>query len=173
MTSIRIVAVLLLAVALAACHQDTASLPPPHEPGPADVGVMCHMNLSEHGGPKGQVFLKGKESEAGQPLWFSSVRDTFTWLLMDDGLDASVSAVWVNDMGRARNWNQPDAGAWVEAHKALFVVGSDSGASMGGGELVPFAERRAADSFIALHGGQVVDFKQVDRALLDRTGASK
>jgi len=170
--SLRIPALLLCGL-LAACGPDkTASLPAPHEPGPGDMGTICHMALDEHIGPKGQVFLKGQDSAEQQPLWFSSIRDTFTWLLMDDGLSQTVSAVWVNDMGRSTDWDHPPKGAWVEAHQALYVINSDKSTSMGAGtsspsEIVPFADRTAAETFARLHGGKVVTFKEIDRPLLE------
>ncbi len=156
-------AVPALALALAACQPDhQAAAPSPQEPGPGAVGTICRMNLVEHHGPKGQVFVSGTD----KPFWFSSVRDMFTWLLVDDGLGTEVAAIYVNDMGRAKNWDNPEPGTWVEAHRALFVVGSNRTAAMGGTELVPFGDRPAAERFVAGHGGRILTFKQVDRNVL-------
>lgn len=166
-------AALLVTAALTACQDQTASLPQPREPGRDAVGTLCHMTLSDHGGPKGQVFLKGPANGPDSaPLWFSSVRDTFTWLMVDEGLDKSVAAIWVNDMGRATNWEHPEAGTWIDARKALFVIGSDKAAGMGGGELVPFSDKTAAQAFIAKHGGRVVAFSQIDRDLVTALNTS-
>lgn len=160
----NMLAALAMVVALGACQEQRAAMPQPQEPGPDAVGTICHMALAEHAGPKGQVFVTG-EGE-GRPLWFSSVRDTFTWLLVDEGLGKSVAAVWVNDMGKARDWSKPEAGAWVDARKAVYVVGSDKDAGMGGAELVPFADKAAAERFAHSHGGVVMPYAAVSRETL-------
>lgn len=158
-----LIAAALLAVAVAACGDDkVATLPAPREPGPDAIGTVCRMALSEHTGPKGQVFIGSQDA----PLWFSSVRDTFTWLLVDDGAGGRFAAIYVNDMGRSANWEKPDADAWVEARTAHFVVGSDRGAAMGGGELVPFSDRGKAEEFAGRHGGKVIGYAQISRDLL-------
>lgn len=159
----RLAAILILMLALAACGDDrAASLPPPQEPGANATGTICRMSLAEHAGPKGQVFLKGQ----GEPLWFSSVRDTFTWLLVDEGMEKTVAAIYLNDMARATSWDKPEAGAWVEARDAVLVVGSDRGIDMGGAELVPFSDRAAAERFALAHGGHVLPFAAIDHAVL-------
>lgn len=168
MSPVRFVAILALGLLVAACNQEkTAALPQPLEPGPDAVGTICRMTLAEHGGPKGQVFLNGQD----KPLWFSSVRDTFTWLLVEDGGGQSYAAIWVNDMGRSKAWDRPEAGAWVEARQAVFVSGSDKGAEMGGSELVPFSDPAAAREFVGAHGGTVLAYAQITRDVLAGTGA--
>jgi len=163
MKAFRLAATLAVGLLLAACNQDkAASLPQPLEPGPDAVGTICRMALAEHGGPKGQVFLRKDD----KPLWFSSVRDTFTWLLIEDGGQQHYAAIWVNDMGKSKAWDRPDAGAWVQARQAFFVAGSDKGAEMGGTELVPFADRKAAENFAHAHGGTVLGFSQITREVL-------
>lgn len=146
---------LLLLLALAACGEKEAARPAAREPGPDAIGALCHMALSEHRGPKAQLFLKGDPS----PVWFSSVRDLFAWL-KEDGAGKSYAAIYVNDMG-AGEWDRPPAGSWIDAEKALFVAGSDRDADMGGAELVPFSGQSAADGFIAAHRGHIVHFKDI------------
>ncbi len=155
---------LALVSVLAACNPDQkAALPQPQEPGSDAVGTICGMNLNEHHGPKGQVFV----SDGDQPFWFSSVRDAFTWLLVDDGLGKTVAAIYVNDMGKATDWANPQPGTWVEARHAWFVVASDRVGGMGGAELVPFGERAQADHFAAQHGGRVLAFQQINSSVLN------
>ncbi|HSV29302.1 MAG TPA: nitrous oxide reductase accessory protein NosL [Candidatus Omnitrophota bacterium] len=162
----NLIASALVALAVSACGEDkVAALPPPQEPGPNAIGTVCRMSLSEHTGPKGQVFVRSQDA----PLWFSSVRDTFTWLLVDDGAGKNFAAIYVNDMARASNWAKPEAGAWVDARKAHYVVGSTKGADMGGSELVPFSGRADADAFAQAHGGIVVSFDKITRDLLMKT----
>lgn len=163
MKPISVIAAIMMTLALSACSEDKlAALPSPHEPGPNAIGTVCRMSLSEHNGPKGQVFITAHDA----PLWFSSVRDTFTWLQVDDGAGRQFAAIYVNDMARARTWDKPEAGAWVEAKKAHFVIGSDKGADMGGSELVPFSDRKAAEDFAGRHGGKVVEYTQITPELL-------
>jgi copper chaperone NosL len=170
MKAFRLAAALCLGLALAACNQDkAASVPAPHEPGPDAVGTICRMALSEHGGPKGQVFLRSGD----RPLWFSSVRDTFTWLLIEDGNAPSAAAIWVNDMARSKAWDRPDAGAWVQARHAFFVAGSDRGTGMGDAELVPFSDRAMAQDFANKHGGTVLGFSQITREVLAGAAANQ
>ena len=148
----RIACTLLLAL-LAACSGDTVPLPPPPpaEAGDEATGYYCGMLLMDHAGPKGQVHLASRDA----PLWFSSVRDTIAFLrLPEEAKD--ITAVYVNDMGAARNWDQPESGTWVDAHTAWFVIDSTMRGGMGANEAVPFASREAADAFRAEHGGEVV-----------------
>ncbi|MCR6630506.1 MAG: nitrous oxide reductase accessory protein NosL [Magnetospirillum sp.] len=166
MSPFRLVIALAAGLLAAACDQGgSGRVPQALEPGPDAIGTICRMALSEHGGPKGQVFLNAQD----KPLWFSSVRDTFTWLLIEDRPGTGLAAIWVNDMGKSTAWDKPAAGAWVEARQAVFVVGSDKGAQMGGSEFVPFADRAAAAAFAASHGGKVMGFGDITREVLAAT----
>jgi copper chaperone NosL len=146
-------AMLLLALLLSACGRPapTAPPPPPSEVSDEATGYYCGMLLVDHAGPKGQIHLASRDT----PLWFSSVRDTIAFLRLPEE-SRDIVAVYVNDMGKARNWDQPEAGAWVDAHAAWFVVDSAMRGGMGANEAVPFAARTDADAFRDRHGGQVV-----------------
>lgn len=146
---------LLLLLGLAACGDKPADRPAARDPGPDAVGTLCHMALSEHRGPKAQLFLEGQAA----PLWFSSVRDLFAWL-REEGSGKPYAAIYVNDMEQG-SWDHPAPGSWVAAEQAWFVTGSDRDADMGGGELVPFSRPEAAGRFIAAHGGQIMRFKDI------------
>lgn len=143
----------LVMLMLAACERAGPAAPPP---APAEIsdeatGHYCGMLLADHEGPKGQIHLASRSG----PIWFSSVRDTIAFLrLPEEAKD--VVAVYVNDMGSAPRWDQPQAGAWVEARTAWFVVDSSMRGGMGANEAVPFATRPAAESFSASHGGRVL-----------------
>ncbi len=161
----RALAATLFLLSLAGCGDDgsvASARPVPREPGPEAVGTLCGMFLSEHAGPKGQVFLWGQD----QPLWFSSVRDTFAWLLIDEEGGKEFAAIYVNDMARATRWAAPEVGTWIEARRAYYVIGSDKGAAMGSSELVPFSDPGRADEFAGRHGGRVVTFQQITPATL-------
>lgn len=142
----------LLAVGLAACsdQKETAAVPPPQEVAEA-VGHYCGMLLTEHPGPKGQIHLESMLA----PVWFSSVRDAIAFMRLPEE-PRDISVVYVNDMGRAKNWDQPEAGAWVEIGEAWFVIESNQLGGMGAAEAIPFGEEQQAQAFQAEHGGKVV-----------------
>lgn len=147
-------AALGLAMLLATgCDRAGPAGPPPVAAEVPDdaTGHYCGMLLSDHEGPKGQIHLESREG----PIWFSSVRDTVAFLrLPEEARD--VSAVYVNDMGLARSWEHPEAGTWVDARNAWFVVESTMTGGMGAPEAVPFSTEPAAETFRAEHGGRIV-----------------
>lgn len=137
----------------AACDRAAPAGPPPAPVEVSDeaTGHYCGMLLADHDGPKGQVHLASR----AEPVWFSSVRDTIAFLrLPEEAKD--VVAVYVNDMGKARQWAQPEPGTWVDAHAAWFVVDSAMRGGMGANEAVPFASEPDAEAFRARHGGRVL-----------------
>ena len=151
----------LATLMLVACGKGAPAAPPP---APAEVsdestGYYCGMLLADHEGPKGQIHLaSGKD-----PVWFSSVRDTIAFLrLPEEAKD--VVAVYVNDMGRARHWAQPEAGTWVDAHAAWFVLDSSMRGGMGANEAVPFGTQAAAESFRDRHGGRIARLDDIPDA---------
>ena len=147
--------VLLALVSLAACKRETAdtALPPPREITDAAIGQFCGMALSEHAGPKGQIFVRGLPD----PYWFATVRDAFAFAMLPE-MPKAITAIYVNDMARARNWDQPEPGTWVEAHAASFVIGSRRRSGMDTDEAIPFGDAAVADRFAAANGGRVVRF---------------
>lgn len=151
-------AMALLSFALAACDwsAEVAEVPPPVENGGDAVGYFCNMLLAEHGGPKGQVHLQGREA----PLWFSSVRDTVAFTLLE-GEPKDVTAIYVNDMGKATDWAQPESGTWVALQDAWLVIESRRMGGMGLPEVVPFGSAAAAEAYIAQQGGRVVRLAEV------------
>lgn len=146
---------------LAACGEDeSAAAPPPPVTLTQDaIGHFCGMALAEHPGPKGQALLRSRE---GRPVWFSSARDAiaFTHLAEEP---KTIRAIYVSDMAKAGSWDDPGASNWVEARRAVFVVGSSRRGGMGADEAVPFSDRGAAERFAAAHGGQVLAFAEVPR----------
>jgi copper chaperone NosL len=153
----RVGGVLVAAIALVTlaggCDSRSPGSPPPQ---PAEVqadstGHYCGMLLADHEGPKGQVHLASRD----RPVWFSSVRDTIAFTRLPDE-PRDVTAIYVNDMARAKRWEQPEPGAWVDARQAWFVIGSDRRGGMGAPEAVPFSDAAAAEAFRATHGGRVV-----------------
>lgn len=145
-------------LALAACQKEAAQLPPPHRMTAEAIGHYCGMNLFEHPGPKGQIFA----ASLIEPVWFSSVRDTIAFTMLPDE-PKDIQAIYVSDMGKAPSWDKPGSDNWVEARKALFVIGSRVKGGMGGDEAVPFSDRAAAENFVGKNGGKIVAFDQVPR----------
>ncbi len=156
----RLVMALAAALLLAACNDDAADAvpPPPAHLTSEAMGVFCGMNLLEHPGPKGQIITKSRID----PFWFSSVRDTVAFTLLPEQ-PRDVRAIYVSDMGRAPDWDNPGADNWIDARKAFFVIESRRRGGMGAAEAVPFGARAAADAFVAANGGRIVAFADIPR----------
>ena len=148
-------AVLLL---LAACGEEQqASAPPaPHEVTDEAIGHYCGMALVEHPGPKGQVILQSRD----EAVWFSSARDAIAFTRLPEE-PKDIAAIYVTDMAKVKNWDHPERGAWVDARRAWYVIGSTRKGGMGGDEAVPFGQEQAARQFSEAHGGEVVAFDAV------------
>lgn len=151
---------LLAALSAGGCdsQDSTAEAPPPVALTAEAIGHFCGMALLEHEGPKGQILLRGSD----RPVWFSSARDAIAFTMLAEEAK-TLRAIYVSDMGRAESWDQPGATNWVEARRAVFVIGSSRRGGMGAAEAVPFSDRQAADRFAAEHGGRVLTFAQVPR----------
>ncbi|MEI8394803.1 MAG: nitrous oxide reductase accessory protein NosL [Rhodospirillaceae bacterium] len=145
---------------LTGCQQQDTAIPPPLEVSDAASGHYCGMPLAEHPGPKGQIFLR---SAPGKPIWFTSVRDAIAFTFLPEE-PKDVIALYVNDMGRAKNWEQPEPGTWVEARQAWFVIDSSRKGGMGAPEAIPFGEQAAATAFREANGGRVVRFADIPAA---------
>ena len=133
--------------------------PPPAELHAEAVGHYCRMLLVDHEGPKGQVHLASRK----EPVWFSSVRDTLAFMRLPEE-PRDISAVYVNDMGRAKDWSQPEPGLWVDPRQAWFVIDSKQRGGMGAPEAVPFSSAAAADAFRTAHQGRVVRLADIPDA---------
>ena len=157
-----------LLVALTACHKETTEIPAPHKMTAEAIGHYCGMNLFEHPGPKGQIFA----ASLIEPVWFSSVRDTIAFTMLPDE-PKDIQAIYVSDMGKAASWDKPGADNWVEARKALFVIGSQLKGGMGSDEAVPFSDRAAAEKFVGKNGGHIVTFDQVPREYVLASDSAK
>ncbi|MBK0326132.1 nitrous oxide reductase accessory protein NosL [Rhodobacteraceae bacterium F11138] len=156
--------VILVCLAFAACKTEIAQDTTPVALNADAVGHYCQMNLLEHDGPKAQAHLNGLP---GAPLFFSQVRDVVAYLRMPEQ-SHEISAVWVNDMGaEGASWAAPGAQNWIDAETAVYVVGADVVGGMGAPELVPFADRGAAQGFAAANGGAVMTLDEIpDAAVL-------
>jgi copper chaperone NosL len=145
---------------LAGCENEAKAPPPPPFALTAEaIGRYCGMNILEHAGPKGQVILDAK---VGEPIWFSSARDTLAFTMLPEESKDYV-AIYVSDMAKAPSWDKPGTMNWVDARKAFYVIGSAVKGGMGAEETVPFSIRQVAANFALKNGGHVVTFDQVPR----------
>ncbi len=168
MKRLALAVALLAPLLLGGCFdKQAAKIPPPHTMTAEAIGHYCGMNLFEHGGPKGQIFV----ASLIEPVWFSSVRDTIAFTMLPDE-PKDIVAIYVSDMGKAQSWDKPGADNWIEASKALFVIGSRAKGGMGGEEAVPFSERAAAEKFVGENGGRIVAFAEVPRDYVLASGES-
>lgn len=152
--------VLLGLVFLAGCRRGDAgaNAPRPREVTDASVAQFCGMNLTEHAGPKGQIFTQGLPD----PYWFATVRDALAFAILPE-MPKAISAIYVSDMARAKNWDQPEPGMWVEARQASYVIGSRRRGGMGADEAIPFGDAAAARRFAEANGGRVVSYNDMPR----------
>ena len=156
-------AILLAAIPLmplTGCKEDEAAVPPPSpQTITADaIGHYCGMNMLDHPGPKGQIILASQK----EAVWFSSARDAISFTLLPEE-PKDIRAIYVSDMAKAPNWEEPGTTNWVDAKQASFVIGSRRQGGMGGEEAVPFSDKAAADKFVAENGGRVVAFSEVPK----------
>ena len=165
----RILALVVICLALAACDQQQASVtqPPPHDLTPDAISHFCGMNVLEHPGPKGQIILASRSD----PVWFSSARDALAFTMLPEE-PKDIQAIYVSDMGKAPSWDKPGAANWVEAHHAVFVIGSRLKGGMGADEAVPFSDRATAEKFASEQGGRIVSFGDMPRDYILAAGTA-
>ncbi|HEX6959406.1 MAG TPA: nitrous oxide reductase accessory protein NosL [Ferrovibrio sp.] len=155
---IRILLLLaVLVLPLTACDNDRqAVMPQPEEIAEDTAGFYCGMLLNDHPGPKGQIHLSDRQA----PLWFSAVRDAIAFTRMP-GEARNIRAIYVNDMAKVKNWSHPEPGTWIDAKKAVFVIGSKNRGGMGAQEAIPFGDAAAAQHFVDSYGGRIVRLAEI------------
>ncbi|MCP1659742.1 nitrous oxide reductase accessory protein NosL [Neisseria perflava] len=144
------------ALALAACGgKETAERPAPQALTAQAVGHYCNMSLTEHTGPKAQLFLNGQPD---RPVWFSTIKQMFGYTKLPEELKG-ISVIYVTDMGKVTDWSKPNAdNAWMDAKKAYYVIESGFVGGMGAEDALPFADKAQAEKFAQEKGGRVVSF---------------
>ncbi len=143
-------------LALSACKDDQANVPPAVAMTADALGHYCQMSLFEHDGPKAQIHLK----DAVAPLFFSQVRDAIAYQHMPEQ-DGKIVVIYVSDMGQADSWAKPGPENWLAADDAFFVVGSDAIGGMGAREVVPFGTRTKAQAFRDTRGGRIATLAEI------------
>ena len=131
-------------IALAACSkQDNSPPPAPQQISDSAVGHYCSMNLTEHNGPKAQIFLNGKPDKLPEE-------------------PKGIHAIYVTDMGKVKDWEKPNADTeWIDAKKAYYVIESSFIGGMGAEDALPFADKAQAEKFAKEKGGRVVGFAEM------------
>ncbi|OZI16192.1 nitrous oxide reductase accessory protein NosL [Bordetella genomosp. 7] len=155
----RLLAGALLVATLAACGNDTqqaADMPAPHTNLADAVGHYCSMALDEHTGPKGQIFLQGRDT----PVWFSAIKQVFAYTVLPEE-PKTIRAIYVNDMAGAELGHEPDPAAWIDARQAHYVIESRYIGGMGAEDAMPFSQRSQAEAFAQIHGGRVLGFADI------------
>lgn len=151
--------IFLVLLALSGCGgENDSSKPPPaaHEVTLDSVGHYCGMNLVEHSGPKGQIFVNGRE----HPVWFTAIKQVFAYTLLPEE-PKGISAIYVHDMGKVHDWNQPEPGTWIDARSAFYVIESEFIGGMGAEDALPFGDESKALEFAQKHHGRVVSFNNM------------
>lgn len=141
-----------------------AASPPPPPPRPIPPGAVaefCGMLLSEHDGPKGQIFLRGET----EPHWFASVRDALVYLRLPE-TPKNIAAVYVTDLARSEGNGTAQGTAWVAADQAFYVIESRRLGGMRLAEAFPFSDPAAARRFAEANGGRVVRLAEIPDAYL-------
>ena len=125
----KILPVLLAALLLSACPKEDDTPPPePQQISDRAVGHYCSMNLTEHNGPKAQIYLNGKPD---RPVWFSTIKQMFGYTKLPEE-PKGIHVIYVTDMGKVKDWSKPNAdAAWIDGKKAYYVIESGFIGGMG------------------------------------------
>ena len=152
-------ALVLAVLTLTSCNKEkTAEIPLPAPYDAQAIGHFCGMALSEHPGPKGQIWVESQP----KPYWFASVHDAIAFTLLPEE-PKDISVIYVNDVAKAPSWEHAEDGGWIDARKAFFVIESSLSGGMGTPEEVPFSDKIAAEAFARKNGGRVVSFEDIPK----------
>lgn len=152
-----------MALVLAACGpSETAS-------GPAEISdstacALDGMTLVDYPGPKAQIHYVGDQ----EPLFFCDTIEMFSLYLKPEQIK-KIKALYVQDMSKTQ-WDDPK-GAWMDARKAFYVVGSKKQGSMGP-TIGSFAERQDAETFAKENGGSVHPFADITSDMVSLDGGA-
>jgi len=160
-TLIRLAAIAAVAITVSACseQQSKTEVPLPVALTEESVGHYCNMTILEHTGPKAQIFLANNP----HPIWFSQVRDGIAFIRSPEEQEDAV-VVYVNDMGKATEWDFPGDDTWIDAQQAWFVIESRKTGGMGTPEVIPFGSEQSAAAFVGENGGMVVRLAEIPDA---------
>lgn len=157
---------------IAGCLGDEASAPTePPAPVALDEGKACDacgMIIADHGGPNGQVFYAGDNPPGRDgPAWYDSLSELVTDRAAAVDRGHEPVATYVTDYA-AVEYEITEAGddrvisshvaaeSFVDWDDAVYAVETGVIGAMGP-DLIPFADRAAAESFVETEGGRVVE----------------
>lgn len=151
---------------LAACSEQKAAAvsTAPADIGPATSCELDGMLLMDYPGPKGQIHYAGADG----PQFYCDTMEVINTLLMPEQV-RKVNAVYVQDMGKT-DWDSPK-GAWIDAHTALYVHGSQRKGSMGP-TLATFSSEADAQQFIQTYGGKLLRMADIKPEMVDLSGGA-
>lgn len=136
---------------LTACSEEQIKeIPQAQEPKEA-IGYYCNMTIVAHSAAKGQIFINRQD----KPIWHATIRDLFIYMKSPEE-SHDIAAIYVNDMGVA-NWDKPEAGTWIDARNAYYVIKSSKRNGMGGLAIVPFGDINKSKAFVSKYGGEIVN----------------
>jgi len=125
----------------------------------ADECHLCGMLITQFPGPKGETYSK----HAPSAQKFCSTRDMFAYYLQPENM-GHTNQLFVHDMAKS-HWDRPDDSHFTDAKTAWYVIDHSQQGSMGA-TLASFSQRAHADAFAVEFGGRVIDFAQIDTALI-------
>lgn len=146
------IAALAAAALVAACGHDAQTPPPAREITDATVSVLDGMSLKDYPGPKAQIVYAD-----GEPDFFCDTLGLFSVYLRPEH-DRKVRALYVQDMG-ATDWQHP-VGHWIDAKRAIYVIGSKKPSAMGR-TFASFAREADAARFAKAEGGKLYRFGEI------------
>ena len=143
---------------LAGCGEEVK--PNPQEITGNTFCALDGMLLLDYPGPKAQIHY-----DQGPPEFFCDTVEMFALLLKPEQA-RQVTAAFVQDLDQT-TWDTPK-GAWIDAKKAFYVVGTRKRGAMGP-TLPSFGSRAGAEKFAAAEGGKVLAYAEItpDMARLD------
>ncbi|WLQ16314.1 nitrous oxide reductase accessory protein NosL [Hahella aquimaris] len=127
---------------------------------PSDECHICGMVIANLPGPKGEALLAD-----GRVFKFCSTYELFTWLLQPENRHLG-SVVFVHDMSRT-DWNTPGNEYLIDARTASYVLGAKIKSGMGP-SLASFKSEEDAKAFMAVHGGHLLGYEQINLEVLNR-----
>lgn len=155
----QFVALFVMLLALTACEEGgTQKID--KSPGRISAEEECALDgmiVANYPGPKAQLIYK----ENGKKEFFCETKELF-FVYAEPGKAAQVAALYVQNSA-VTDWEKPVDG-WIDAQKAVYVVGASIEGSMGP-TFAPFADRKSAEPFIKKYGGQIKTFEEVMKSI--------
>ena len=153
------------------------------DPVAIEEGVQCDncgMVIAMHPGPGGEIFYREQSPEGQEnPARFDSLKSCFfPYRLEHERLDWEITAAYVTDYssvdyelgeegGTTYISRHVGADAFSPASEVVYVVGSEVEGAMGP-DFMPFSDRDEAESFAGDHGGEIVEYDEIDEGLIGR-----